>query len=172
MTRLDEIMELYEFNAWATQRMFGTTSVLSEEELTRDLKNSFPSVRDTLIHMVGAEWVWLTRWQGTSPTALPNTTTDLAHAQIVRWWQEIDADRQAYLGKLTADALDGMIGYTNFAGKHFAFPLWQMLRHLVNHSSYHRGQITTMLRQLGRTSIATDMILMYQDRYERLQNSV
>lgn len=167
MTRLAEIMELYEFNAWATHRMFETTSVLSEEELSRDLKNSFPSVRDTLIHMVGAEWVWFTRWQGTSPSALPNTKTELSHSQIVRWWQEIDADRQAYLKSLTPDALDGIIDYTNFAGKHLALPLWQMLRHLVNHSSYHRGQITTMLKQLDHPATATDMILFYQERYPR-----
>jgi uncharacterized damage-inducible protein DinB len=166
MTRLAEIIELYEFNTWATQRMFESTSVLSDEELTRDLKNSFPSVRDTLLHIVGAEWVWLTRWQGTSPSALPDTSAASTHSQIVRWWHEIDTDRQTFLTSLTPNALDGIIGYTNFAGQPLAFPLWQMLRHLVNHTSYHRGQITTMLKQLGHQPIATDMILFYQATQE------
>ena len=81
----------------------------------------------------------------------------------MHWWREIDANRHAFLQALTPRALDDMIRYTNFAGKDLVFPLWPMLRHLVNHSSYHRGQITTMLKQLGHQPIATDMILFYQE---------
>ncbi|MGQ0815064.1 MAG: DinB family protein [Gemmatimonadota bacterium] len=164
MTRLDEIRELYEFNAWATSRMFQATSLLSEDELTRDLKNSFPSIRDTLVHIVGAEWVWLTRWQGSSPTAIPNMNAAMSHAEIVRWWHEINAERDQLLRSLAPESLDRIVAYKNFAGVDFAFPLWQMLRHLVNHSSYHRGQITTMLKQLGHKPVSTDLILMYQER--------
>jgi uncharacterized damage-inducible protein DinB len=164
MTRLDEIVELFDFNAWATRRMFESTAALSEEEFTRDLRNSFPSIRDTLIHTVGAEWVWLTRWRGTSPAAIPNTTSTLTHAEIVRWWEEVDAERAEFLRSLGPDSLDVIVAYRNFAGVDYAFPLWQMLRHVVNHSSYHRGQVTTMLKQLGHKPISTDLILMYQER--------
>ena len=168
MTRLDEILELYQFNAWATRRMFEATAALSEEELARDLKSSFPSLHATLLHMVGAEWVWLTRWQGSSPAALPGGKAGLTHDQIVQWWQEIDGQRDAFLRTLGPNGIDRVISYTNFAGTHLAFPLWQMLRHLVNHTSYHRGQVMTMLRQLGKPAVGTDMILMYQ---EQLQTS-
>ncbi|MGQ0560981.1 MAG: DinB family protein [Gemmatimonadota bacterium] len=172
MTRFDEILELYDFNAWATRRMFESTSALSDEELARDLKNSFPSVRDTLIHIVGADWVWLTRWQGSSPSALPSTKESLSHDDLVRWWHDIDAERDAFLRGLTPDALDRVVAYRNFAGVDFGFPLWQMLRHLVNHSSYHRGQVTTMLKQLGHKPVSTDMILLYQERYKPPVESV
>jgi uncharacterized damage-inducible protein DinB len=164
MTRLDDIRELYDYNTWAMRRMFDATDVLSEEEFTRDMKNSFPSVRDTLIHTVGAEWVWLTRWQGTSPTSFPDAAELKTNADIRDRWEQINGNRASYLASLTDPTIDGPLAYTNFAGKHFAFPLWQMLRHLVNHSSYHRGQVTTMLRQLGRAAVSTDMILMYQER--------
>jgi uncharacterized damage-inducible protein DinB len=164
MTRLDEIAELFEFNAWATRRMLESTAALSEEELTRNLKNSFPSIRDTLVHTVGAEWVWLMRWNGESPAAIPNANSPMSHAQIVSWWNEINTERDQYLRSLGPDGLDVVVAYRNFAGVDFAFPLWQMLRHVVNHSSYHRGQVTTMLKQLGYKPISTDMILMYQER--------
>ena len=163
MTRLEEIHELYQFNAWANRRMFEATAGLTDEELARDLKSSFPSLRDTLVHIVGAEWVWLTRWQGTSPTSLPTSKSGLTHAQIVEWWREIDSERAAFLKSLAPSEIDRVIAYTNFAGVNYAFPLWQMLRHLVNHSSYHRGQVMTMLRQLGKPAVQTDMILMYQE---------
>lgn len=167
MTRIDEIMELYQFNAWAARRMFESTSGLPEDQLTRDLGSSFPSVRDTLAHIVGSEWVWLSRWQGTSPTALPAGAQALGHSQIARWWEEIETNRRAFLLALTPATLDRDINYTNFAGQPLAFPLWRQLRHVVNHSTYHRGQITTMLRQLGHPPVATDMIRMYQELLEK-----
>lgn len=166
MKRLHEIRELFEFNAWASRRMFEATAPLSEEEFTRDLKNSFASIRDTIVHIVGAEWVWLSRWNGRSPSEIPNTTAEMMHAEIVRWWYDIEVERDAYLNALTPEALDAIIPYRNFAGVHFALPLWPMMRHQVNHSTYHRGQIMTMLKQLGHKPIPTDMILMYQERYK------
>ena len=169
--RCAEILELYRFNTWATERMLAATAQLSPEELTRDLHNSFPSIRDTLRHIVGADWVWLSRWQGTSPTELPKSRAALQHAEIVEWWQEIDAQRHAFLLTLNDAALDRIIAYTNFAGAHLAFPLWQMLRHVVNHGTYHRGQVMTMLRQLGHKAVPTDMILLYQELQQAQVNA-
>jgi uncharacterized damage-inducible protein DinB len=169
MTRLDEIRELYDYNAWAMRRMFDATDALSEEEFTRDLKNSFPSIRDTLVHTVGAEWVWLTRWRGTSPTSFPEAAALMTNADVRSRWEEIQRDRDSYLASLTEASIDATLTYTNFAGKQFTFPLWQMLRHVVNHCSYHRGQITTMLRQLGHPAVSTDLILMYQERAKELE---
>lgn len=166
MTRLDEIRELFDFNGWASRKMFEATAPLSEEEFTRDMKNSFASIRDTIVHTVGAEWVWLSRWNGHSPSAIPNTTAGMSHAGIVRWWNDINAERDAYLATLTPDSLDSIIAYRNFSGVDFALPLWPMMRHQVNHSTYHRGQVTTMLKQLGHEPLPTDMILMYQERYK------
>lgn len=166
MTRLDEINELFRYNAWAMRRIFDATAGLSEAELAQDMKNSFPSIRDTLMHIVGGEWVWLERWLGVSPTAFAMADTNLTHGQIREWWEEVNAGRAAYLRTLNDDTLDCVVEYDSFAGVHFAFPLWQMLRHIANHSTYHRGQVTTMLKQLGHKPISTDIILLYQDEYK------
>ena len=166
MTRLEENRQLYEFNAWAARRTFESTAALGVDEFTRDLKNSFPSVRETLIHIVGGEWVWLARWKGTSPTAFPNADALRSNADVARFWQDIDAERNVWLSTLNESSLDTVISYRSFAGVDFSFPLWQMLRHLVNHSSYHRGQIATMLRQLGYSPVATDLIRMYQEQQQ------
>lgn len=163
MTRLEEIRELYRFNAWAQERMFAVTETLSADEISHDLNSSFASIRETLIHAVGAEWVWLTRWQGTSPTVFPNADDLKTNDDILTRWRGINAERDSFLNSLDEKSLDDVVEYTSFAGKHFAFPCWQMLRHVVNHATYHRGQIMTMLRQLGHNAKSTDMILMYQE---------
>ena len=171
MNRLDEIHELYEFNAWAARKMFESTAPLTEEELARDMKNSFSSIRDTLVHIVGAEWVWLARWNGISPSAIPNTTLAMSHDAIVQWWSDIDTQRTAFLRNLDLAGLDAIVSYRNFSGIDFALPLWQMMRHQVNHSTYHRGQVATMLKQLGYKPLSSDLILMYQERQKAAINA-
>jgi uncharacterized damage-inducible protein DinB len=65
---------------------------------------------------------------------------------------------------MTPSDVNRVIEYRLMSGQPAASPLWQMLQHLINHGSYHRGQVTTMLRQLGRPAIATDLIVFYRGR--------
>lgn len=169
MQRRDEIRDLYVFNQWATTRTLGATAALSDDELRRDLKNSYPSVRDTLLHIMASEWVWLTRWQGTSPAAQPAAWADFGHAQIEREWRSLQSAQLAFIDLLSEADMDRAIQYTNFRGETFTQPIWQLLRHVVNHSSYHRGQITTMLRQLGHAAVATDLVLYYRELQPLIQ---
>jgi uncharacterized damage-inducible protein DinB len=161
---IGEIHELFEFNRWANQRMLDAVAALSVEQFTRDLKSSFPSVRDTLVHLVGADWIWLSRWLGTSPASMPGDW-DMSTLEAIRArWAQIEHERTALLERLTPEALHSMLAYRTIRGDPFANPLWQLLRHVVNHSTYHRGQITTMLRQLGMPAVSTDLVLFYRER--------
>jgi uncharacterized damage-inducible protein DinB len=119
-------------------------------------------VRATVLHVMSSEWVWLSRWLGTSPTAMPAEWQEYTLAQIVIEWDALQAAQLAFLDKLTDRELDRMVSYRNLAGEDHTNVLWQLLRHMVNHSSYHRGQVTTMLRQLGHTPVATDLVLYYR----------
>jgi uncharacterized damage-inducible protein DinB len=161
---IEEIRELYAYNHWANGRMLDATADLPHEELTRDLGSSFPSVRDTLTHMLGAEWIWLSRWMGVSPSGVPVSWDLSTHAAIRDRWRAVEEERSAFLDAQTGASLERVIEYRNTAGEPFSNPLWQMLRHVVNHASYHRGQITTMLRQLGRPAATTDLIVFYRER--------
>jgi uncharacterized damage-inducible protein DinB len=162
--RAAEIQDLYAFNRWANARMRAAVAPLTSEEFTRDLKNSFPSVRDTLVHVMGAEWVWLTRWMGNSPTAMPAEWRDYTLDQINTEWAALEAAQKAFVDNLTDAELDRMVAYRNFAGQSHTNELWQLLRHMVNHSTYHRGQITTMLRQLGHPATPTDMVAYFREQ--------
>src|SRR5262245_57801243 len=156
---MDEIVELFEYNRWANDRLLNSVEPLSTEQFTRDLKNSFPSVRDTMVHIMGAEWIWLQRWLGTSPTGAPHDWSVAALDTIRERWAEIEAERNAFLATLTPDSLAAPVSYRNTKGEPFTNPLGQLLRHVVNHSTYHRGQVATMLRQLDMPPISTDLVL-------------
>jgi uncharacterized damage-inducible protein DinB len=161
---LEEILELYEYDRWANSRILQAAAALTPEEFTRDLASSFPSVRDTLAHILGAEWLWLQRWLGSSPAALPSDWDIATAAALSEKWREIEGEQQKFLSTLSGDSLATEVSYRNTAGKAYTSTMRQMLHHVINHSTYHRGQITTMLRQLGSVPPATDLIVFYRER--------
>jgi uncharacterized damage-inducible protein DinB len=161
---LDDFRLLYDFNAWANQRTLGTCSGLAAEQFTRDLGSSFPSLRDTLAHIYGAEWLWLERWHGRIPTALPRAADFPDFESIQKRLTEMDRTLVDYVSALTADDIHRVAQFKTTAGVPYAQPLWQCLQHVANHSTYHRGQVTTMLRQLGAKPVGTDMIGFYRER--------
>lgn len=156
-----ESKELFEFNRWANARILEAVTKLTPDEFTRNLGSSFPSIRDTLTHILSAEWIWLMRWKGSSPKAMfsPSEFSTLLH--LKNRWTEIEKDQTEFVSELTNESLERRITYTNIKGEEWTYPLWQMLRHVVNHSTYHRGQITTLLRQLGAKPISTDLLVFY-----------
>jgi uncharacterized damage-inducible protein DinB len=163
MTR-EDIRALYAYNAWANQRILGAAEALTPDQFLRDLGNSFPSVRDTLAHILGAEWVWLRRWLGESPSALP-AGSDFPHLDGLRdRFASLEKERQAFLEGLTEDRLNSPLHYRDMAGKAMTLRLVHSLQHLVNHGTYHRGQVTTLLRQLGATPVSTDMSRFWMER--------
>jgi uncharacterized damage-inducible protein DinB len=155
----NDIRQLFDFNRWANRLVLDAVARLSVEEFTRDLKNSFPSVRDTLAHLLFAEWVWLRRWKGESPRAAPWEASAFADVESLRAaLAEVDGERTALLAGLADDALAEEITYTNTRGEVWRYPLGRMMQHVVNHSTYHRGQVVTMLRQLGAAAPSTDFL--------------
>lgn len=155
---------LYEYNAWANHRTLDACTSLSDEQFTRDLHSSFPSVRDTLVHLFLVEWIWLERWHGRAPAAPPSAADYPNLASVRRRWEEIERDLTDYIASLQAEDISRVIHHKTMKGDPQSAPHWQMLQHVVNHQTYHRGQITTMLRQLGAKAISTDMIFFYRER--------
>jgi uncharacterized damage-inducible protein DinB len=147
MTRAD-LKTLLEYHYWARDRLLDAVEPLTPEQYTRDLGSSFKSVRDTVAHVHAAEWAWCSRWQGTSPTALLPADRFPDAAAARQAWSDLERDVRTYLEQL-GDDVGRMIDYKLLNGSAGTSPFWQMLQHVVNHASYHRGQITTMLRQIG-----------------------
>jgi uncharacterized damage-inducible protein DinB len=159
----DDIQLLYEYDRWANNRVLQVVSALSAEQFTHDLGGSFRSVRDTLVHIIGGEWIWLAYWKEPShssmlladlrkrrdalfnPDAFPNV------AAVQSKWAEVEKEQAEFVTRVTNESLEKMLPFRTTQIR-----LAHLMQHLANHSTYHRGQVALMMRQLDAEPLATD----------------
>jgi uncharacterized damage-inducible protein DinB len=155
------VNELFNYNYWARDRLLQACAALTDEQFLRPLGSSFPSIRDTLAHLVAVEWLWLERWRGRSPRSLLSSEEFPTLAAVSERWRMVEAEMREYLATLSEEALEGTVPYLNFKGETWTYNLWRMMVHLLNHQSYHRGQVATLLRQLGIQPPQVDFLVAY-----------
>ncbi|PYS54030.1 MAG: damage-inducible protein DinB [Acidobacteria bacterium] len=160
---INEIRRLYAYTEWANRLVLEAAEKLSTEQLIRDVKISHNSILGTLLHMAGAEWIWLERWHGHSPTDpdawKPWTVEACGNLQqLGANWQPVVEKRRAYLAGLTDADLPGERSFKRLNGETYSMPLVEQMQHVVNHATLHRGQVVGMIRQLGFTPPATDLL--------------
>ena len=170
----DDVELLCEYDRWANNRVLQAASALSAEQFTRDLGGSFHSVRDTLLHIIGGEWIWLAYWKETSQSSAfltdlrkrrdalfnPDGFPDIAAVQLK--WAEIEKEQVEFVNCVTNESLEKMIPFRTTQIR-----LAHLMQHLANHSTYHRGQIALMMRQLDAEPLATDFhVVLVEGRRE------
>ena len=158
-----EVRHLFAYTEWANARVLEAAEKLPPEELLRDVHISYKSILGTLLHMAGAEWLWLERWHGNSPVG-PDVwagwTADDARSlrQVREQWQPVIQRRNTYLDGISDADLSRELGYRRFTGEAYSLPLGQQMQHVVNHATLHRGQVVGMIRQLGVAPPSTDLL--------------
>ncbi len=153
-----DIASLFAYGRWATARTLDSAAALDAEEFARPIGGSFGSVQATLAHLYGADWVWLERWSGRSPGALPESQQVSSLGALREKWGQVQDGHRAFVEALTPARLAEPLTYVNFAGQTWTYPLGEVLIHVANHGTYHRGQVATLLRQLGKTPASTDYL--------------
>jgi uncharacterized damage-inducible protein DinB len=164
---LESIRKLYAYNHWANERVLVSASGLSHEEFSRNLGGSFGSLWGTLVHIFGVEWLYPQRWKGNSPPALPTPDRFSDFADLRSYWDHVRAEQLQFLAGLTEERLRQRVDYINFHGETYGYPLSDQMRHLVNHSTYHRGQVSLQLRSLQKEPLATDYLMYLDECNER-----
>jgi len=159
---IDQLRTRFAYNKWANERLLNAAAHVTAEEFTRVLGASHGSIRGTLVHIVLGEWDWLRLWLGDSwreiaqkeppPEAFPDVATLLSE------WATITRDHQAFINSLTDEALNAVFSFESFQTEQQKFLLADTVQHVLNHSSYHRGQVVTLLRQLGHAPPGTDFL--------------
>jgi len=114
---------LYDYSAWANARILDTAAQLSPEQLQAQASASFGSVHGTLVHIMSTQWVWLARWQGTSPSAELEAQGFPTLDTIRTRWDQIERETQEFLAACTEADLVRVIEYQNFKGEPWAYPL-------------------------------------------------
>jgi uncharacterized damage-inducible protein DinB len=160
---LTDIKDLIDYTEWANELAMDAALKLPDEGLRRDFGISHKSIFGTLLHMAGAEWIWLERWHGRSPRKdeawllwTPESCADLA--MLEDRWGEVRNRRARYVSELDEDRLSADLPYKLLSGDASSMALVDQMRHVANHATMHRGQVVGMIRQLGLEPPATDLL--------------
>jgi uncharacterized damage-inducible protein DinB len=160
---LVDVRHLFDYTEWANGLALNAAAGLSEENLRRDFGISHRSILGTLVHMAGAEWIWLERWHGHSPPkkeawslwtdeACPDLNT------LNERWREVIDRRTRFISELDESRLMSELSFKLLSGDPNSMRLVDQMQHVANHATMHRGQVVGMIRQLGLAPPATDLL--------------
>jgi len=160
---LSDIKDLFDYTKWANDLALDAAANLPDESLRRDVGISHKSIFGTLVHMAGADWIWLERWHGRSPAKAeawsfwtPESCGDLA--TLKQRWSELADQRTRYVSELDEVRLAAELPFKLLSGDPSSMPLVNQMQHIANHATMHRGQVVGMIRQLGIDPPATDLL--------------
>jgi uncharacterized damage-inducible protein DinB len=151
-----------DYTAFASRRLVEAAASLSSEELTRDFQTADHSVLGTLAHIYAADRVWLGRIHGNPPQKFLDPEVDLHLSVLQTHWPAILARWKEWAASLTDESTRGSLVFTDLKGNRHEQPLWQIVLHVVNHGTHHRGQVSGMLRAMGHTPPPLDLIAYYR----------
>lgn len=163
-TALELVRGLYDYHWWANRRLFEHAATLGEDTVGRAVGTqfSFPTVRRMFAHLYAADWIWLARWKGSSPTALPGDDLQTL-AEVRERWDQTEGEQRAFIEVLTPADLARVVAYKSTEGRPYTLALWPLLQHVPNHATHHRSEIATMITMLHGpppdTGIATYQLL-------------
>ena len=160
---LSDIRHLFDYTEWANELTLNAAAELSEEDLRRDFKISHSSIFATLLHMAGAEWIWLERWQGRSPAKKEAwslwTTDSCADLEVLNQrWSELIERRAQLISQLDESGLAAELSFKLLSGDPNSLRLVDQMQHVANHATLHRGQVVGIIRQLGIAPPSTDLL--------------
>ena len=161
--KIDELRSLFAYDSWASDLLLDAVKALPEEAIRRDLGTSHQSLLGTMVHVVAAEELWLSRWKGAPRSKLTGLDQIASLDALRAWWSKVRAERDAYIASLGEADLEREMEMPTTAGATYRHRYADMFRHLANHSTYHRGQVAAMLRQLGEKPPSTDLIRFYRE---------
>jgi uncharacterized damage-inducible protein DinB len=160
----DYVRILLDYNYWARDRALASAGRLPPDQLSQNLGSSFGSVLGTLVHIYSAEWIWNRRWHGESPSAHVDTSRFVSAGALREAWLPLEQETRSFVEGLGPDGLSRTLEYRMMSGQPSTSVYWQMIVHVVNHGTYHRGQVATMMRQLGsKPAESTDMVVFFRE---------
>jgi len=135
---------------------------LPADQLLRDFQTADKSVLGTLVHTFAADRIWLARIKGNVPPRFIDVQSDMKLSVLENDWPALHDEWIAWASSLGESDLEQMLSYRDLKGNPYQTPLWQIVMHVVNHGTHHRGMVSGMLRMLGYTPPALDEIVFFR----------
>jgi uncharacterized damage-inducible protein DinB len=154
----DDLRSLFAYNRWANDLVVESVRRLAPHQYIGEPAPGWTSIRATLVHLADATWIWARRLQGEAVAARMTEAEVPELDDVVRL---LDRGHDAFdrlVATLTPEQLGASWSYRNIEGKEFRVPLWAVYRHVVNHATYHRGQVASKLKRFAVDAPATDFV--------------
>ncbi len=162
-----DIEQLYAYSCWANNKLFDVISQLSPAAFTQPIAGSFGSIRNTMTHIMSAEWGWLDRCGGTPRTARINPEDYSNAASLLASWADVQTYVETFISELKDEDLERPVEYVGEGPHTCTLPLGDLLLHMMNHASHHRGQVALLLRMQGHPPGNIDLLFYYEKKYGR-----
>ncbi|HEX5229814.1 MAG TPA: DinB family protein [Bryobacteraceae bacterium] len=157
----DALRSHLDYTAWASHRLLDAAAKLSPEELTRDFKTADKCVLDTLVHVYAADRIWLARVRN-EPRATFVDPEDRDLTLLQSEWPALLERWKLWLRDFTDTDTTRVIAFQDLKGRPYSQPAWQIVLHVVNHGTHHRGQVSGFLRSMGQTPPPLDLMAYYR----------
>jgi uncharacterized damage-inducible protein DinB len=158
------ILKLTQYNLWANRRISELVEEWDEEKFSREINSSFPSIKKTVLHIWDAQVIWTLRLYGKIIYSWPSKNFKGTKEELLTGFIHSSKELEEYVNTLKTDEEKAIIEYSNLKGEKFSTSISDIIIHCINHSTFHRGQIITMLRQTGKTElISTDYIIFLRE---------
>jgi uncharacterized damage-inducible protein DinB len=158
---VSDLRSLFDYSYWANGKLFSVLAQLTPEEFTRDVAGSYGSIRNTLVHVLSAEWGWLDRCGGATRGAPLKPADYPTLESLTLAWQQVERNVRDFLAALTDRDLSRPVEFSLGGGPKQIMPLGQLMHHAANHGIHHRGQVALLLRSLGHAPRNIDLLLFY-----------
>lgn len=154
----NDILLLYKYNQWSTAKILNASSNLTDEQFLASGPFPHGGLRGTLVHALFAEWIWRSRWEGTSPTDRLKPEDFPTFESLRTRWTEEEAQLMTFVDNLTEERLNSTFNYTSTEGKPYTRVLWQAMAHLVNHGTQHKTEAAAILTGFDHSPGDIDLI--------------
>jgi uncharacterized damage-inducible protein DinB len=153
-----DLLLLYQYNQWANAKILNAAANVTQEQFVAPAPFPHGGLGATLVHTLSAEWMWRTRWEGTSPTSMLKPQ-DFPDFQSLRMrWADEKRRLMNFVDGISDERLNSTFDYTNTSGKPFTKVLWHAMAHVVNHGTQHRAEAAAMLTDFGYSPGDLDLI--------------
>ena len=156
-------IELADYNVWATDIFCGMLDKISDAEWTQKVASSFNTIQETTLHIISAEKAWFERFEK-KPVEWLQFTYKGSKEEHIELWKKASTNLKDFIADFDENNLQTILHYKRLNGEEKSTPFYIMFAHVFNHSTYHRGQLVTMLRKVGFNDIkGTDFIGFYRN---------
>jgi uncharacterized damage-inducible protein DinB len=161
---MKDLEVIYDYSYWANRKLLHVISQLTAEQFTRSVGGSYGSIRNTMVHVLSAEWGWLSRCGGPDRGPALNPA-DYPHVEsLIETWSKVEVYVREFLSQLKDEDLARNVEYMVDRAEKRSMPLGELMQHAANHGVHHRGQVALLLRLLGYVPGNFDILFYYADK--------